>query len=321
MEVAVKKTDFIAELRRRLSNLPPDEVDRTVSYFSEIIDDRIEDGIDEQEAVSSLEKIDDIVNALIPLQKETGKTHPNSFQAADVRSVRLKDINSPIHLVCSDSEYVTLDYYENNCKTYQIALSPEGELTITCELLKKWFEFFGIGYVCRPFTLGIPKRFTGSLMLDTRNGSIAAAGFELPGNLSLKTSNGKVSAERLHVSEEFTVKTSNGGMFFGDIQTRALHACTSNGKIEAERVSAQKTVSLETNNSGIHVEHLFAGSGIKLVSSNGKISGLIEDNLRAFSVKSHTSNGSSTLPSQMGGGTKDLAVYTSNGRIDLRFLQ
>jgi uncharacterized membrane protein len=55
------KSEFLNQLRSRISNLPPDEVERTISYFTEIIDDRIEDGMSEQEAVAGMESIDTII--------------------------------------------------------------------------------------------------------------------------------------------------------------------------------------------------------------------------------------------------------------------
>ncbi len=255
------------------------------------------------------------------MQQEPKDTRQNSYPASGIRVIRLKDINSPIRLVCSGSDMITLDYYESSYKAYKIEhLNPE-ELDIRGEILRKWYGFFGFCYASRPFTLGIPKQYSCSLILETSNGSVSCSDVDFSGNLTLKSSNGRISVENMGISGQLSMKTHNGRLFISGVKTRDVIAKTSNGRIEAINVSSEQGVALETNNNGIHVEHLSAGKSIRLVSSNGRISGLIDDSLRTFNVRSHTSNGSSTLPSSMGGGTKELVVHTSNGRIDLGFLQ
>jgi uncharacterized membrane protein len=56
------KVEFIKELKDRLSKLPDYEINRTVSFYTEIIDDRIEEGISEEQAVSSLGSIEKIAS-------------------------------------------------------------------------------------------------------------------------------------------------------------------------------------------------------------------------------------------------------------------
>ena len=55
------KAEFLSELKNRLSSLPDQDVKDRLDFYSEIIDDRIEDGESEEEAVRSLGSMDDIV--------------------------------------------------------------------------------------------------------------------------------------------------------------------------------------------------------------------------------------------------------------------
>jgi len=59
------KSEFLQLLSEKLSQLPAAEIERSVSYFSEIIDDRIEDGFSEEEAVAKLDSIDDISEQIL----------------------------------------------------------------------------------------------------------------------------------------------------------------------------------------------------------------------------------------------------------------
>lgn len=55
------KQKFISTLKRRLARLPRAEVAERVNFYSEMIDDRIEEGLSEHEAVAEIGPIDKIV--------------------------------------------------------------------------------------------------------------------------------------------------------------------------------------------------------------------------------------------------------------------
>jgi len=57
----LNKQEFIMRLRSRLRGLPENEIDARVEFYSEMIDDRIEEGASEEEAVAAVGSIDDVV--------------------------------------------------------------------------------------------------------------------------------------------------------------------------------------------------------------------------------------------------------------------
>ena len=66
------KQEFIASLRARLSALPKDELEERISFYSEMIDDRTEEGLSETDAVSMIGPVDEIADQIIsdiPLSK------------------------------------------------------------------------------------------------------------------------------------------------------------------------------------------------------------------------------------------------------------
>ena len=68
----MKKQEFLERLRVSLSGLPSDEVEGRLEFYSELIDDRIEEGVSEERAVSDIGDIEDIaaqILAEIPLRK------------------------------------------------------------------------------------------------------------------------------------------------------------------------------------------------------------------------------------------------------------
>ena len=59
------KALFLDELRRRLSGLPQSDLDERLLFYSEMIDDRMEDGLTEEEAVAGIGSVDEIVEQIM----------------------------------------------------------------------------------------------------------------------------------------------------------------------------------------------------------------------------------------------------------------
>ncbi len=77
----MNKQEFINEIKLRVEGLPEEEVAKSIDYYSEMIDDRIEDGMTEEEAVEAVGTVDEAVKGIlenIPLTKVIkAKTKPS----------------------------------------------------------------------------------------------------------------------------------------------------------------------------------------------------------------------------------------------------
>lgn len=68
----MSKNEFLDELRKGLSGLPQEDIEERLTFYSEMIDDRIEEGLSEEDAVSQIGKVEDIISQImsdIPLSK------------------------------------------------------------------------------------------------------------------------------------------------------------------------------------------------------------------------------------------------------------
>ena len=50
----MQKTEFLDRLRAALADLPAEELEKTLGYYAEMIEDRMEDGMDEEAAVAAM---------------------------------------------------------------------------------------------------------------------------------------------------------------------------------------------------------------------------------------------------------------------------
>lgn len=72
----MNKKEFLALLKTRLNGLPKADIDRSLEYYAELLDDRVEEGMGEEEAVASLPPMDDIVAQIVgevPFTKLVGE--------------------------------------------------------------------------------------------------------------------------------------------------------------------------------------------------------------------------------------------------------
>ncbi len=68
----MSKQEFLAELRKGLSGLPQDDIEECLTFYGEMLDDMIEEGLSEQEAVLAVGSVEEIICqtvADIPLTK------------------------------------------------------------------------------------------------------------------------------------------------------------------------------------------------------------------------------------------------------------
>lgn len=60
------KNTFLTELQKRLKGLPEEDLQRTLEYYREMIEDRMEEGLSEEEAVAEIGPVEEIAEPLLP---------------------------------------------------------------------------------------------------------------------------------------------------------------------------------------------------------------------------------------------------------------
>ena len=68
----MRKYEFLAELEKRLSSLSGEDKEERLTFYGEMVDDRMEDGLSEEEAVAAVGTVDEIAKQIVseaPLTK------------------------------------------------------------------------------------------------------------------------------------------------------------------------------------------------------------------------------------------------------------
>ena len=61
----MNKEEFLNELKKGLSGIPENDRNERVTFYSEMIDDRIEEGMSEEEAVSAIGDVNKIISQIM----------------------------------------------------------------------------------------------------------------------------------------------------------------------------------------------------------------------------------------------------------------
>ncbi|MBE6587227.1 MAG: DUF1700 domain-containing protein [Ruminococcaceae bacterium] len=61
----MSKQEFLSRLRRGLAGLPKNDLEERLNFYSEMIDDRMEEGLSEEEAVAAAGNTDEIVSQIL----------------------------------------------------------------------------------------------------------------------------------------------------------------------------------------------------------------------------------------------------------------
>ena len=96
----MNKREFLGKLRHGLCGLPNNDIEERASFYEEMIDDRMEEGISEEEAVSEIGSVDEIISQIIadtPLTK-LAKEKIKPSKRLKVWEIVLLVLGSPIWL-------------------------------------------------------------------------------------------------------------------------------------------------------------------------------------------------------------------------------
>lgn len=82
------KLEFILALNEKLSGLPGDDVRERINFYSEMIEDRVEEGISEEDAVAAVGSVDEITTQikaeLSPVCEEKAKPKKRRIGAVEI---------------------------------------------------------------------------------------------------------------------------------------------------------------------------------------------------------------------------------------------
>ena len=348
MVISMKKKEFLDQIRQRMDQrLPKGEMDQLLSYLAESIDDQMEEGMTEEQAVENLGDLDTVLageqdDAVAASQAtETGKPSCKTFETLKaIHTAEFEGIDANLMVRLSQDNTLHLAYEEDQRDHYEITLEEGGDLKVrNAESPFKRMVHGLFPHKRKNFTVALPADFDGDLIisgtgrLDAQgvrgrtfeihwvNGAVVASDLACRSTLRLKSSNGSIRTQNVVVAGEMEGKSTNGTIQLEKTTALSILAGSCNGTIQIKDCEGKESIRAKTTNGRIQVSAICVGKEIDLATTNGKISGMVQGRLSDYSIESRTTNGKNNLPGSYHGGEKHLSAKTTNGTIAIEFME
>lgn len=355
------KERFLGNLEYALHFMPDAEREATLNFYSEMIDDRMEDGLTEEEAVDQMEKPEEIEQRLRRTQEaqsdeadgsrenkngadenvdknDDWETRSVTYPAASISDISIRSDNLPVHLYRSEDDTVRMTYFTCAEDPYTLTLE-NGHMLLThpgfsARSGRDLFESIS------DLMNNLSQAFSGTRYSIKAGAYIdlsVPAGFG--GAVFIATSNARVRVEHASCHAGVTVRSSNGRITVDDSDADFFDLQTFNARVSVNDVKTRANVLMRSTNGRLEIKDSVLFGMLDAATSNGTIS---VDGVSADDIRLKTSNGSiiGTLKGSMSDyaieshtsnghnslpdgtqGRKHLSAKTSNGSIRIRFAE
>ncbi len=94
----MNKHEFLAALRAGLSGLPQEDIEKSIDFYNEMIDDRMEDGLTEEDATAAIGPVNEIVSQILSetLSSKLVKAKVKPNRALKAWEIVLLILGSPV---------------------------------------------------------------------------------------------------------------------------------------------------------------------------------------------------------------------------------
>ncbi len=106
----MNKLEFLQKLEKELSGLPKSERHEHINFYSEMIDDRIEDGLSEEEAIAQIGTVEQIVSQIVTNKYYSSKLKKpvKEKKSIPVWAIILLAVGSPLWISIAAALFATI---------------------------------------------------------------------------------------------------------------------------------------------------------------------------------------------------------------------
>lgn len=284
------KHEFDRLLREKIAQLPQKDIDSFSQYVGEMIDDRIEDGLSEEEAVADIGSIDDIVKAILSdagKENKSQKTAPSKkfgffekfyqrrgeiiqkkYDISDLfDDIFVSVINADIEVKASENGEYGVEFFGEEAEEPTVSVQNNTLSVINNEQSKSFFNKF----MCSDavVTITLPERKFSELSLSSKNGDISV----LPGlefeRAKCESVNGNIKIES-QVRKKSKFKTMNGDASVKFLACEEITVVAVSGDITCSFFENSGSIDIKTVSGDIALTAVKAVS-LQLKSTSGDI--------------------------------------------------
>ena len=304
----MNKREFLAQLKKALSGLPQEDINERLTFYSEMIDDQMEEGLSEADAVAAVGAVNEIAaqavadTPLVKIAKERIKPARklHLFTAAMTRShwdfTNLSTVNyetnayeiseeftrlslntdiADISLVLSGDGKCRVECFEEASARHSVAVE-DGELVIRAKDERAWYAHLGLRFGRPRITVYLPHAEYGALTIREATGNIGVPkGFRFDcADISLSTGDATFCAS---ADGAVSIKTTTGDIRVENIAADSLDLSATTGHVTVSGVTCAGDVTVGVTTGKVRLTDVACSS----LSSNGKTGALLMERVMA----------------------------------------
>lgn len=288
----MNKEQFLSELSRRLDGLNGNDLYRTLEYYAEMIDDRMEDGMSEEAAVAALGDLEAIAREIMQdaPARESAKREESDEADEPERQVFTGELRR-IHLDSMDADFVVrgAELPEGTCCVVEKAQGmrwrmEDGALTVSDSendgghihfdtdsgkgrgsfrfsadseggmrgLLNRIFSMHIVQG--RPVTVLVPERVRCEIDIHSKSGDVQLENFALDGSVRADSFSGDLSAAHVSATGELAMKSTSGDVELSECRALRLTLKSTSGDIQLRSVESETGTSAASVSGDVTVQ-------------------------------------------------------------------
>ena len=329
----MKRGEFLKRLLDGLSFMTEGERRSVQEYYEEMLDDALEEGGREEEALAGFGAPEEIAQRMaaeyVPPAQAAEKAGGNTAARQDVKlisifteaaTVQLSEagVEKPQVTWENMDEWDTIDVTEEN-GVLRVQHSRKAPLRIRA--------LFTV--INRRIQLDVPYAYAGSAQIEVKNGAIRLEGMKHLAQVGCNAHNGAVRAAGCAACA-LAIEARNGAVKLTACEAQALavqayngavclEACTGgsvkvqgrNGAVRLTDCDFAQLLELGNQNGAMQVQGAGPADCIRLSNKNGSVTAGVNGKEDDYSIDIHTVNGRCTPPA--------CVRPTVNGKVDIRF--
>lgn len=330
------KQEFISELKSRLSGLSKEDLEKAAEYYGEAIDDCMEEGLSEEEAVSAMGPLEEVARTILeeipqtsnpcPRAGISGKSmpefswfkqggkkesaHDSTYEAAEpFTGLKVSAGPCDVRLFpAKDGKVRIVHQRDQEGARCRVAV----EKGILCIERQSPIKRPAIVRHTPALEMYLPQSRYNSLEVNTVSGDVDLPSDFTFGTLGVTTVSGNVTV-LAGIEGDADLETVSGDIEMKKLQVQgAFRLETSSGNIEAKNLQVQGTFRTETSSGDIRFETVDVGEELYCKSSSGNVTLM---KLRAMDLTASASSGDVRLDTVSVKGK--LALNIASGNMDL----
>lgn len=279
----MRKEEFLTALRAGLTGLLPEGVEKLLEFCSEMIDDRMEDGLTEEEAVAAAGSLDELIQQakteLLPV-KTANFTEKSTFgdtlrtytaESSICGIIANCDYTADFKLLPSENGTCRVECMESEKICYSVT-TENNVLHIECADRRTLFSRYKFSKAQRHATVRVylPQGTYKSLEVETTSGDIALKNAKCS-TIELCSTSGDITLENVQSSKKTHAETTSGKVQFINLEATELEIHTASGKVSSENIKCT-TLQIGTASGEVHLTHVKSSNTIEVDTASGKVS-------------------------------------------------